>query len=60
MKKLLLALLGVVAPFTLYSQAFSGRVINNSTEEPLEMASVNSVVNAIYLVKCHINIIVYF
>ncbi|WP_321519015.1 hypothetical protein [uncultured Bacteroides sp.] len=51
MRKLLLALLGIVAPFTLYSQTFSGRVINNSTDKPLEMASVNSVVNAIYLVK---------
>lgn len=60
MRKLLLALLGIVAPFTLYSQTFSGRVINNSTNKPLEMVSVSSVVNAIYLVKCHINVIIYF
>ena len=41
MKKLLLTLLGIVAPFTLYSQTFSGRVINNSTDKPLEIASVS-------------------
>lgn len=41
MRKLLLALLGIVAPFTLYSQTFNGRVINNSTNKPLEMASVS-------------------
>lgn len=41
MRKLLLVICGIVVPFTLYSQTFSGRVINNSTDKPLEMASVS-------------------
>ncbi len=51
MRKILLALLGIVAPFTLYSQTFSGKVINSSTDKPLEMASVRPVANTIYLVN---------